>query len=77
MSKVMNTFAMCRTYFGFGGYARPSPFAYRSHGMKSELGTAWLWVERTTKFLGMGILLALTTAFLVWVLMVDWQVLGG
>jgi hypothetical protein len=45
--------------------------------MKPAIGTGWLWVERITRFLGVGILLALSAAFLVWVLMVDWQVLGG
>ena len=45
--------------------------------MRTAIGSAWLWAERLAKFLGAGILLALSTVFLVWVLVVDWQVLGG
>jgi hypothetical protein len=45
--------------------------------MKTAIGTAWLWVERIAKLLGVGVFIAISTAFLAWVLVVDWQILGG
>jgi hypothetical protein len=52
----------------FAGYARP---------MKTAIGSAWLWGERIVRLLGLGVCCVVSTAFLVWVLVVDWQVLGG
>jgi hypothetical protein len=45
--------------------------------MKTAIGSALLWVERIAKLLGIGVFLAISAAFLLWVLVVDWQVLGG
>jgi hypothetical protein len=45
--------------------------------MKDAIGSAWLWLERIGRLAGIAACLVLSTAFLGWILVVDWQVILG